>query len=59
MVSALNRILLSRSASVRQGARKIMAQFMQVLGPKHLPFVIKELRQTLLKGFQVIFYLLY
>lgn len=53
MVAALNRILMSRLANVRQGARKIMIQFIQILTPKYLPFIIKELRQTFLKGFQV------
>ncbi|KAI1722975.1 down-regulated in metastasis domain-containing protein [Ditylenchus destructor] len=52
-ISPLYRLLLSRSASVRQDTRKILSQIMQSLGPKYLDFFVKELKQTMNKGYQV------
>lgn len=49
----MNRLLLSRSFNIRQSARKIMESIVQVLGTKYLPFVIKEMRQLMSKGYQV------
>lgn len=54
LILATNRLVLSRSISVRQNARKLMTQLMRALGPQYLSQVIKELRQTLNKGYQVI-----
>jgi hypothetical protein len=53
LVVSMNHLLLSRSISVRQGARKVMGQLLQVLGPSYLSFVIKEFKQTMSKGYQV------
>uniref|UniRef100_A0AC34GH29 U3 small nucleolar RNA-associated protein 20 C-terminal domain-containing protein n=1 Tax=Panagrolaimus sp. ES5 TaxID=591445 RepID=A0AC34GH29_9BILA len=53
VVVTLITLLLSRSSEVRQSARKTMQQVIQGLGVKHLPFFIKEMKQTLTRGFQV------
>lgn len=53
IVASLNRLLMSRSATIRHGARRIMEQVIQVIGIQHLPFIIKELKQIFVKGFQV------
>uniref|UniRef100_A0A914Z7Q9 Small subunit processome component 20 homolog n=1 Tax=Panagrolaimus superbus TaxID=310955 RepID=A0A914Z7Q9_9BILA len=53
VVVTLITLLLSRSSEVRQSARKTMQQVIQGLGVKHLSFFIKEMKQTLTRGFQV------
>lgn len=54
VVISLMDLLLSRSISVRQSARKTMENVVQALGPKFLPFVVKELKESMDKGFQVL-----
>ena len=44
---------MSRSSSVREGARKLMVQVVKLLGPKHFPSIIRELKQTMNKGYQI------
>lgn len=53
LIISMNCLLLSRSTSVRHNARKLMTSLMKELGPKNLGKVIKELRQTMIKGYQV------
>uniref|UniRef100_A0A915DUY4 Small subunit processome component 20 homolog n=1 Tax=Ditylenchus dipsaci TaxID=166011 RepID=A0A915DUY4_9BILA len=53
LLASMSQLLLSRSIGVRQDARKIMGQVVEVLGPSYLPFIIKEMKQTMNKGYQV------
>lgn len=46
-------MLLSRSPAIRKNARALMEQLMSILGPKHLQFVIGELKLTMRKGYQI------
>uniref|UniRef100_A0A1I8B7M8 DUF6700 domain-containing protein n=1 Tax=Meloidogyne hapla TaxID=6305 RepID=A0A1I8B7M8_MELHA len=49
----LNNLLMSRSISVRQGARKLMISLVRILGPSQFPNVVRELKQTMNKGYQI------
>ena len=44
---------MSRSISVRQGARKLMINLVKIVGPLQFPHIIRELKQTMNKGYQV------
>uniref|UniRef100_A0A915MTL2 Uncharacterized protein n=1 Tax=Meloidogyne javanica TaxID=6303 RepID=A0A915MTL2_MELJA len=49
----LNHLLMSRSISVRQGARKLMINLVKIVGPLQFPHIIRELKQTMNKGYQI------
>uniref|UniRef100_A0A914X119 Small subunit processome component 20 homolog n=1 Tax=Plectus sambesii TaxID=2011161 RepID=A0A914X119_9BILA len=53
IVLKLCELLKSRSRDVRDSARKTLVAVVDALGPKYLPFVIKELKSTLSKGYQI------
>ncbi|CAD6199921.1 unnamed protein product [Caenorhabditis auriculariae] len=53
VVLKLCHLMISRSHSVRESARKIAIQVSEVLGPKYLPFIIREMQLVMTKGFQV------
>uniref|UniRef100_A0A0M3JB44 Small subunit processome component 20 homolog (inferred by orthology to a human protein) n=1 Tax=Anisakis simplex TaxID=6269 RepID=A0A0M3JB44_ANISI len=46
-------LLMSRSINVREVARKTIISVVEALGPKYLPFVVKEMKMILNKGYQV------
>lgn len=46
---------MSRSINIRESARKIITNICETLGSKYLPFIIKEIKLNLKKGYQVIF----
>uniref|UniRef100_A0A183VFV9 DUF6700 domain-containing protein n=1 Tax=Toxocara canis TaxID=6265 RepID=A0A183VFV9_TOXCA len=46
-------LLMSRSINVREVALKTIISVVQALGPKYLPFVIREMKMILNKGYQV------
>lgn len=45
--------LKSRMESVRRATREILQKIMITLGPKYLPYLLKETNTLLTKGFQV------
>ena len=47
--------LKSRAQSIRMVARDTLVKAIRSLGPKYLPFIIREMRQILTKGYQVFF----
>lgn len=51
----LNNLLMSRSISIRDGARKLLINLVRILGPSQFSTIIRELKQTLTKGYQVAF----
>ncbi|TMS35860.1 hypothetical protein L596_003161 [Steinernema carpocapsae] len=53
VILKLNSLILSRSYNVREVARKTMISVLQVLGTVYLPFVIREMKQIMNKGYQV------
>uniref|UniRef100_A0A1I7YZH6 DRIM domain-containing protein n=1 Tax=Steinernema glaseri TaxID=37863 RepID=A0A1I7YZH6_9BILA len=53
VVLKLCSLILSRSYNVREVARKTMITVLQVLGAEYLPFVIREMKQIMRKGYQV------
>uniref|UniRef100_A0A183BKH0 DRIM domain-containing protein n=1 Tax=Globodera pallida TaxID=36090 RepID=A0A183BKH0_GLOPA len=53
LVLFLKHLLMSRSASTRQNARKLLEQMVCLLGPAKLPFVLREVKQALNKGYQM------
>jgi U3 small nucleolar RNA-associated protein 20 len=53
LILTLKRVLLSRSPGIRKNARILLEQLMRLLGPRHLAFVIGELKQTMRKGYQI------
>ncbi|KAE9551868.1 hypothetical protein FO519_004917 [Halicephalobus sp. NKZ332] len=53
VILTLLNLLGSRANDVRSSARKNLDRIVQSLGVKFLPFVVKELRGTLNKGFRI------
>ncbi|KAK0395896.1 hypothetical protein QR680_001477 [Steinernema hermaphroditum] len=53
VVLKLCSLVLSRSYNVREVARKTMVSALKALGAEYLPFVIKEMKQIMNKGYQV------
>uniref|UniRef100_F1KPR6 Small subunit processome component 20 n=1 Tax=Ascaris suum TaxID=6253 RepID=F1KPR6_ASCSU len=53
VVLKLCSLLMSRSINVREVARKTVISVVEALGPKYLPFVVKEMKAILSKGYQV------
>ncbi|KAL3089772.1 hypothetical protein niasHT_020214 [Heterodera trifolii] len=53
LVLFLDHLLMSRSPNTRQNARKLLEQMVRLLGPAKLPFVIREVKQSLNKGYQM------
>ena len=45
--------LKSRSKETRDVARDTLIKVTQSLGPKYVPYVVKEMKDTLTKGYQV------
>lgn len=45
--------LKSRSRETRDVARETLIKMTQSLGPKYVPYVVKEMKDTLTKGYQV------
>uniref|UniRef100_A0A158R5P3 DRIM domain-containing protein n=1 Tax=Syphacia muris TaxID=451379 RepID=A0A158R5P3_9BILA len=52
-------LLMSRSIHVRECARKTLAEILDTLGPKYLPFIIREVKLNLSKGYQVSMFLIH
>lgn len=46
-------LLMSRSVNVREAAGKTLIEIAKTLGPKYLPFIVREMKQNMKKGFQV------
>ena len=45
--------LKSRAQDIRTTARDTLVKAVQSIGPKYLPFVIKEMKQALTRGYQL------
>ncbi|VDN01368.1 unnamed protein product [Thelazia callipaeda] len=53
-------LLMSRSVSVREAAGKTVIEITKTLGSKYICFIIREMKQTMTKGYQIhvmIFYI--
>lgn len=48
-------LLMSRSAGVREAAGKTVIEIAKILGPNYICFIIREMKQTMKKGYQVQF----
>lgn len=46
-------LLMSRSTSVREAAGKTVIEIAKILGPKYIRFIIREMKQTMRKGYQL------
>ncbi|VDM07256.1 unnamed protein product [Wuchereria bancrofti] len=46
-------LLMSRSTSVREAAGKTVIEIAKILGPKYIRFIIREMKQTMKKGYQL------
>uniref|UniRef100_A0A915BRI6 DRIM domain-containing protein n=1 Tax=Parascaris univalens TaxID=6257 RepID=A0A915BRI6_PARUN len=53
VVLKLCSLLMSRSINVREVARKTIISVVEALGPKYLPFVVREMKAILSRGYQV------
>ncbi|CAJ0581710.1 unnamed protein product, partial [Mesorhabditis spiculigera] len=53
VILKLVELLVARSDRVRDTARKVATQVVLALGPKYFPFVIKEMKHVMKRGFQV------
>ncbi|CAG9531847.1 unnamed protein product [Cercopithifilaria johnstoni] len=46
-------LLMSRSTGVREVAGKTIIEIAKILGPKYIRFIIREMKQTMRKGYQL------
>uniref|UniRef100_A0A0R3RU82 DRIM domain-containing protein n=1 Tax=Elaeophora elaphi TaxID=1147741 RepID=A0A0R3RU82_9BILA len=46
-------LLMSRSTGIREAAGKTVIEIAKILGPKYLRFIIREMKQTMRKGYQL------
>ncbi|EFO25702.1 hypothetical protein LOAG_02781 [Loa loa] len=46
-------LLMSRSTNVREAAGKTVIEIAKILGPKYVRFIIREMKQTMKKGYQL------